>query len=397
MPETGRDPNRPSPDALLDAARREARTRGRLKVFLGAAPGVGKTYEMLMIGRARLKAGADVVVGVVETHGRAETEALLDGFAVIPRRSVPYHGTLLQEMDLDALLARRPEIALVDELAHTNAPGSRHPKRYQDVEELLDAGIDVLTTLNIQHVESLNDVVAAITRIRVRETVPDGLLDRADDIEVIDLNPDDLIQRLKDGKVYVPDHAERALSHYFSRGNLTALRELALRRTADRVDDELLSHMRANAIAGPWAAGERVLVCVNEDPRGAGLVRYAKRLADRLHAPWTALFIEGARSAAFSETQRDRIAEALRLADRLGGDAVTLPGGRRIADDILAYARSANVNHIVVGKAARSWAFELVHGSVVHDLVRRSGTIGVHVVPGEAAPGAIPARRGVAT
>jgi two-component system sensor histidine kinase KdpD len=397
MPETGRDPNRPSPDALLDAARREARTRGRLKVFLGAAPGVGKTYEMLMIGRARLKAGADVVVGVVETHGRAETEALLDGFAVIPRRSVPYHGTLLQEMDLDALLARRPEIALVDELAHTNAPGSRHPKRYQDVEELLDAGIDVLTTLNIQHVESLNDVVAAITRIRVRETVPDGVLDRADDIEVIDLNPDDLIQRLKDGKVYVPDHAERALSHYFSRGNLTALRELALRRTADRVDDELLSHMRANAIAGPWAAGERVLVCVNEDPRGAGLVRYAKRLADRLHAPWTALFIEGARSAAFSETQRDRIAEALRLADRLGGDAVTLPGGRRVADDILAYARSANVNHIVVGKAARSWAFELVHGSVVHDLVRRSGTIGVHVVPGEAAPGAIPARRGVAT
>ncbi|GJD54887.1 sensor histidine kinase [Methylobacterium dankookense] len=397
MPETGRAPNRPSPDALLDAARREARTRGRLKVFLGAAPGVGKTYEMLTIGRARLKAGADVVVGVVETHGRAETEALLDGFAVIPRRSVPYHGTVLEEMDLDALLARRPEIALVDELAHTNAPGSRHPKRYQDVEELLDAGIDVLTTLNIQHVESLNDVVAAITRIRVRETVPDGVLDRADDIEVIDLNPDDLIQRLKDGKVYVPDNAERALKHYFSRGNLTALRELALRRTADRVDDELLSHMRANAIAGPWAAGERVLVCVNEDPRSAGLVRYAKRLADRLHAPWTALSIEGARSAAFSEAQRDRIAEALRLADRLGGDAVTLPGGRRIADDILAYARSANVNHIVVGKAARSWAFELVNGSVVHDLVRRSGTIGVHVVPGEAPPAESPARRAVAT
>jgi len=282
MPETGRDPNRPSPDALLEAVRREERTRGRLKVFLGAAPGVGKTFEMLTIGRARLTAGTDVVVGVVETHGRVETEALLEGFEVITRRRVPYHGATLEEMDLDAILARRPAVALVDELAHTNAPGSRHPKRYQDVEELLDAGIDVLTTLNIQHVESLNDVVASITRIRVRETVPDSVLDRADDIEVVDLNPDDLIQRLKDGKVYVPDNAERALKHYFSRGNLTALRELALRRTADRVDDELLSHMRANAIAGPWAAGERVLVCLDDDPRAGNLVRYAKRLADRL-------------------------------------------------------------------------------------------------------------------
>ncbi|MBP31806.1 MAG: two-component sensor histidine kinase [Cupriavidus sp.] len=396
MPETTRDPTRPSPDALLEAARREERTRGRLKVFLGAAPGVGKTYEMLTIGRARLKAGIDVVIGVVETHGRAETEALLDGFETIPRRSVPYHGTVLQEMDLDALLARRPALALVDELAHTNAPGSRHPKRYQDVEELLDAGIDVLTTLNIQHVESLNDVVASITRIRVRETVPDGVLDRADDIEVVDLNPDDLIQRLKDGNVYVPTHAERALKHYFSRGNLTALRELALRRTADRVDDELLGHMRANAIAGPWAAGERVLVCVNEDPRSAGLVRYAKRLADRLHAPWTALSIEGARAATLSEAERDRIAEALRIADRLGGDAVTLPGGRRIADDVLDYARSANVNHIVVGKANRSWLFELLNGSVVHDLVRGSGAISVHVVPGEAVPDTTQPRRPVA-
>lgn len=396
MPETGRDPNRPSPDALLDAARREERGRGRLKVFLGAAPGVGKTYEMLTIGRARLKAGADVVIGVVETHGRAETEALLDGFETIPRTRVPYHGTVLEEMDLDALLARRPDLALVDELAHTNAPGSRHPKRYQDVEELLDAGIDVLTTLNIQHVESLNDVVAAITRIRVRETVPDSVLDRADDIEVVDLNPDDLIQRLKDGKVYVPANAERALNHYFSRGNLTALRELALRRTADRVDDELISHMRANAIAGPWAAGERLLVCLNEDPRGGSLVRYAKRLADRLHAPWTALVVEGARSASLTEAQRDRIADALRLADRLGGDAVTIPGGRRVAEDILAYARSANVNHIVVGKASRSWLFELLNGSVVHDLVRGSGAISVHVVPGEAMAPEAAKSRGIA-
>ncbi|GJD95689.1 sensor histidine kinase [Methylobacterium iners] len=397
MPEPQRDPGRPSPDSLLEAARREAHQRGRLKIFLGAAPGVGKTYEMLTIGRARLKAGVDVVVGVVETHGRAETEALLDGLSVIPRRRVPYHGTVLEEMDLDALLARRPALALVDELAHTNAPGSRHPKRYQDVAELLDAGIDVHTTLNIQHVESLNDVVAQITRIRVRETVPDGILDRADDIEVVDLNPDDLIQRLKDGKVYVPGNAERALRHYFSRGNLTALRELALRRTADRVDDELLSHMRANAIPGPWGAGERVLVCVSEDPRSAGLVRYAKRLADRLHAPWTALSVEGLRSAALGEAECDRIAEALRLADRLGGDAVTTPGGRRLAEDILAYARSANVNHVVVGKTTRSWWFELLNGSVVHDLVRRSGNISVHVVPGEGVPAEAGPRRAVAT
>ncbi|KQT78861.1 sensor histidine kinase KdpD [Methylobacterium sp. Leaf466] len=379
-----REPARPSPDALLAAARREEGGRGRLKIFLGAAPGVGKTYEMLTIGRARLKAGTDVVVGVVETHGRPETAALVDGFEIVPRRAVPYHAAVLEEMDLDALLARRPGLALVDELAHTNAPGSRHPKRYQDVEELLDAGIDVFTTLNIQHVESLNDVVAQITRIRVRETVPDGILDRAEDIEVVDLNPDDLIQRLRDGKVYVKGNAERALRHYFSRGNLTALRELALRRTADRVDDELLSHMRANAIAGPWGAGERVLVCVSEDPRSAGLVRHAKRLADRLHAPWTAITIEGPRSLSLDEAARDRIADTLRLADRLGGDAVTIPGGRRIADDILAHARATNVNHIILGKAERSALFELVNGSVVHDIVRRSGDISIHVIAGEA-------------
>ena len=378
------DPDRPSPDALLQAARREDGGRGRLKIFLGAAPGVGKTYEMLTVGLARLKAGTDVVVGVVETHARAETEALVEGFEVVGRRAVAYHGAVLEEMDLDALLARRPALALVDELAHTNAPGSRHPKRYQDVEELLDAGIDVYTTLNIQHVESLNDVVAQITRIRVRETVPDGILDRADDIEVVDLNPDDLIQRLRDGKVYVKGNAERALEHYFSRGNLTALRELALRRTAERVDDELLSHMRANAIAGPWGASERVLVCVSEDLRSAGLVRYAKRLADRLHAPWAAITVEGPRSRSLDEAARDRIADTLRLADRLGGDAVTIPGGRRVADDILAFARSTNVNHIILGKADRSALFELLNGSIVRDIIRRSGNISVHVITGEA-------------
>lgn len=381
-----RDPEqRPSPEALLEAARREDDHAGRLKIFVGAAPGVGKTYEMLQSAHAKRKAGIDVVVGVVETHGRVETGALLDGLEVIPRRRFDHKGQHLEEMDLDAIIARRPAIALVDELAHTNAPGSRHPKRYLDVAELLSHGIDVYTAVNIQHIESLNDVIAQITHVRVRETVPDSVFDGADAIELIDLTPDDLIQRLREGKVYVPKQAERALEHYFSPGNLTALRELALRRTAERVDEQLLTHMQANAIAGPWAAGERILVCISEDPRSAGLVRYTKRLADRLHAPWTAVSIETRRSLQLTEEQRDRLADTLRLAEALGGEALTIPGaGRRIADDLLGYARANNVTQIVTGKASRSWTFELLHGSVVHDLVRRSGNISVHVIAGDA-------------
>ena len=382
---------RPSPEALLAEARREGGRRGRLKIFLGAAPGVGKTYEMLTTARARVREGLDVVAGIVETHGRAETEALVEGLEIVARRRMDYKGGTLDEMDLDALIARHPRIALVDELAHTNAPGGRHPKRYQDVEELLAAGIDVYTTLNIQHVESLNDVVAQITRVRVRETVPDSILDLADDIEVIDIAPDDLLQRLREGKIYLPRHAERALQNFFSAGNLTALRELALRRTAQRVDDQLLNHMQAHAIAGPWAAGERVIVCISEDPRCAGLVRYAKRLADRLRAPWVALSVEGRRSLQLSDVERDRIADTLRLADRLGGEAVTVPGaGRRVADDVIAYARDNNATHIVTGKSERSKLFELLHGSVVQDLVRRSGNISVHVIAGDALADAEP-------
>jgi two-component system sensor histidine kinase KdpD len=278
---------RPSPEALLEAARREDSRIGKLRIFVGAAPGVGKTYEMLRTARDRRKDGYDVVIGVVETHGRKETQALLRGLEVIPRRRVEYRGQTLEEMDLDAILARRPQLVLVDELAHTNAHGSRHPKRYLDVEEILNHGIDVYTTVNIQHIESLNDIVAQITRVRVRETVPDAIFDRADAVELVDLTPGDLIERLKAGKVYIPKQAERALEHFFSPANLTALRELALRRTAERVDDQLLTEMRARAIPGPWAAGERILVCVTEDPRAAGLVRYAKRVADRLRAPWS--------------------------------------------------------------------------------------------------------------
>jgi two-component system sensor histidine kinase KdpD len=388
MADQRRDPDkRPSPDALLETARRENDAAGRLKIFVGAAPGVGKTYEMLQNAHAKLKAGLDVVVGAVETHGRAETEALLKGLEIIPRKRTSYKDQVLEEMDLDALIARHPQIALVDELAHTNVPGSRHPKRYLDVEELLSHGIDVYTAVNIQHIESLNDVVAQITHVRVRETVPDSVFDRAAAIELIDLTPDDLIARLKEGKVYVPKQAERALEHYFSPGNLTALRELALRRTAERVDEQLLTHMQANAIAGPWAAGERILVCLSEDPRAAGLVRTTKRLADRLHAPWTAISIETRRSLQLTEEQRDRLADTLRLAEALGGEAVTIPGvGRRIADDLIGFAQANNVTQIIIGKATRSWWFEIMRGSVVHDLVRRAGNISVNVIAGDELP-----------
>jgi two-component system sensor histidine kinase KdpD len=380
MPEERRDSDRrPRPEALLQAARQES--RGRLKIFLGAAPGVGKTYEMLQSARAKRADGVDVVVGVVETHGRRETQALLESLEVIPKRRIDYKGRVLEEMDLDAILARRPRLVLVDELAHTNVPESRHPKRYLDVEELLAAGIDVYTTVNIQHIESLNDIVAQITRVRVRETVPDSIIDRADDIEVIDITPDDLIQRLREGKVYVPDTAQRALEHYFSPGNLTALRELALRRTAQRVDEQLLTHMQSHAIAGPWAAGERILVCVDEKPGAATLVRYTRRMADRLRAPWVALHVETARSLRLSEEERDRVADTLRLAEQLGGEAVTIPG-RDPADEIVRYGEAGNVTHIVIGKSPKSRLAQALRGSVTQELIRCAGDISVHVVAG---------------
>src|SRR5271170_1501571 len=388
--------HRPSPEALLEAARREERRVGKLRIFVGAAPGVGKTYEMLQQAHARKKDGYDIVAGVVDTHFRKDTEALLQGLEVIPRRHIEYKGQLLQEMDLDAVIARHPQIVLVDELAHTNVEGSRHPKRYLDVEELMSYGIDVYTTVNIQHIESLNDIVTQITHVRVRETVPDAVFDRADAVELVDLTPDDLITRLKEGKVYVPKQAERALEHFFSPANLTALRELALRRTADRVDEQLLTEMQAHAIQGPWPAGERILVCISEDPRAAGLVRYAKRLADRLHGPWVALYVEGRRSAQLSEELRDRIADTLRLAEALGGEAITLPAGdRNIADDVIGYAQSNNMTQIVIGKSARTRWFEIVHGSVVHEMVRRSGNISVHVIAGDTVAGEPIAKKSV--
>jgi two-component system sensor histidine kinase KdpD len=384
---------RPSPDALLKQAAREE-ARGHLKIFLGAAPGVGKTYEMLTAAQARRREGVDVVIGIVETHGRAETQALTEGLDTIPRRGINYKDHVLEEMDLDGLLARRPALALVDELAHTNAPGSRHPKRYLDVEELLDAGIDVYSTLNIQHVESLNDVVAQITRIRVRETVPDSIIDRADEIEVVDLTPDDLLQRLREGKVYIAKTATRALNHYFSPGNLTALRELALRRTAQRVDAQLLDHMQAHAISGPWSAGDHVLVCVTRGGSGPALVRYGRRLAERLRAPWTALYVETARHVSYSQADRDRIADCLRLAGQLDAETVTIPGSN-VAADILAYARAHNFSHIVVGNAGPTRWWGRLRFSVAQSVIAEAGDIPVLVVgsgrePEAGAPAAPP-------
>ena len=369
---------RPSPDALLREAQQVE--QGRLKIFLGAAPGVGKTYEMLTAARAKKAEGTDVVIGVVETHGRKETEALLQGLEIVPRRIFAYKGHTLAEMDLDAILARRPSLVLVDELAHTNAPESRHPKRYMDVEELLAAGIDVYTTLNIQHVESLNDIVAGITNIRVRETVPDSIIDLAVTSSLIDLTPEDLIARLNEGKVYVPDQAERAIQHYFSPGNLTALRELALRRTAQRVDAQMVDYMRAHRIAGSWPASERVLVLVDSAQGGNTVVRRAKRMADRLRAQWTAIHVETPADARASEAERDKIAQTLRLAQRLGATAISIPGQDE-ALTVTEYAQSNYFTHIIAAKSERPRWRDFVSESLTQRLIRTAGDASVHIIP----------------
>ena len=309
---------------------------------------------------------------------------LLEGLEVVPRQRLEYKGQWLEEMDLDAISrADRSSFSSMNSRTPMS-PAAATPSAISTSRSCCDSGIDVYTTVNIQHIESLNDVVAQITGVRVRETVPDSILDRADAIELVDITPDDLIQRLREGKVYVPKQAERALEHFFSPANLTALRELALRRTAERVDEQLLMEMQARAISGPWPAGDRLLVCVSEDPRAAGLVRYTKRLADRLHAPWTALYVETKRSLQLTEEERDRVADTLRLAQALGGEQVTIPGGeRRIADDVIAFAQANNITQVIVGKSTRSRWFELLNGSVVRDLLRACGNISVHVIAGE--------------
>ncbi len=368
---------RPDPDALLRAATREG--KGRLKVFLGAAPGVGKTYEMLTDAAARRDAGLDAVIGVVETHGRRETEAKVHGFEIVPRKPVEYQGHVLGEMDIDAILQRRPGLVLVDELAHTNAPGSRHDKRYQDVEELIAAGIDVYSTLNIQHLESLNDLIASFTKVRVRETLPDRVIEHAE-IEIVDIPPDELIERLREGKVYVPDEASRALGHFFSKSNLSALRELALRRAAQAVDAQMLDYMRANAVGGVWAVNDRLVVAISEQPGAPELVRASKRLADALRSPWTAVHIETPRSRALGNSENTQLAETMHLAAQLGAHVATVPA-ETVLDGLKRFAVEARATQLIVGKSMRSRWFELRHGSIVDQLVRQTPGLAVHVLP----------------
>ena len=372
---------RPDPDALLAEVKRAA--RGRLKIFLGAAPGVGKTYAMLESAHERRRESIDVVIGVIETHGRAETEVLVHGLDSVPQRTVEYRGKIFQEMDLEAIIARRPKLVLVDELAHTNVPGGAHLKRYQDVEDLLHAGIDVYSTLNIQHIESLNDVVERITTVRVRETLPDSVLATADEIELIDLPPQDLIARMAEGKVYVPEQARRAAHHFFSLGNLTALREMALRHAAERVDAQMVHYMRAHAISGPWPTRDRIIVCIGDDVAGLRLVRATKRMAERRQAPWVAVYVETARHASLPEAEMDRIAQALRLAVQLGGETVTLQG-EDVAAELLTYAREHNCTQLVVGRPRRRGWRRTFHGQSVTDrIVAKTGAFDVLLVGAE--------------
>jgi two-component system sensor histidine kinase KdpD len=379
------DSSRPDPDQLLARVQADetAASRGKLKIFLGYAAGVGKTYAMLEAAHQRLGEGVDVVVGYIETHHRAETEQLVSGLELIPRRAVEYHGVSLPEMDVDAILGRRPALALVDEFAHTNAPGSRHPKRYQDVEELLAAGIDVYTTLNIQHLESLNDVVAQVTGVIVRETVPDRAIDLATEIEVIDLPPDELLVRLREGKVYLPEQASRAIEKFFRKGNLTALREMALRRAAERVDDQMRAYMRSRAIDRVWAASERIIVCVSPSGLGERLVRSARRLADELNAEWMAVYVETPGHLTLPQEKREQVARTLRLAEELGARTRVIPASgtvQSIAQTIMEYARKHNVTKIVAGKPVRPRWFDLLRGSLVDELIYRSGDIDIYVI-----------------
>ncbi|MBV0912501.1 sensor histidine kinase [Anianabacter salinae] len=368
---------RPSPDALLREAQREG--RGTLKIFLGAAPGVGKTYEMLLEGAEKLEAGADVVIGIVESHGRSDTEALISPLPVIPRKPIDYKGQVLTEMDLDAVLERHPEIVLVDELAHTNAPGSRHPKRWQDIEELLVAGIDVMTTVNIQHVESLNDVVGSFTHVRVRETVPDKVFENAE-IELIDLPPEDLIERLAAGKVYVPDQARHALDHFFSKGNLLALRELALRHAAQYVDARIQEHQSASGKDGGFGGGQRILVAVSETAGGEQVVRAAKRLADALKAPITALYVETPAAGRMSPSEKKQLAQNLSLASSLGATLQSVPA-TSAQEAILAQCKEVRATQLVLGKSRGRGRWFDRRDRIVRDILDRTTGVVIHVIP----------------
>src|ERR1700738_5241911 len=371
---------RPNPDEILAQMKREETesTRGKLKIFFGMSPGVGKTYAMLQAARQKQAEGCEVVVGIVETHGRKETEALLEGMPIMPRTQIEYRGTKLEEMDLDAILTWHPGLAVVDELAHTNAPGSRHPKRYQDVLELLDAGISVYTTLNVQHVASRSDVVRQISGISVHETVPDTVLDLADEIILVDLTPEQLRARLAEGKVYLGERAEWAARNFFRESNLTALREMALRLVAEHVDRDLREIMSEQKIAGPWKSGDRLLVAVSASPYSERLIRYTRRLAASMEAAWIVANIE--RPRALSQQEQARLTRYLALARQLGAEVISTPG-TDVAEALLRIAHQHNVTQIVIGKPlGTSWLY-FWRRDPLRWLMRHSGNIDIHMIP----------------
>jgi two-component system sensor histidine kinase KdpD len=368
---------RPSPDALLELAAKDK--RGKLKIFIGAAPGVGKTYAMLA-GAQRLKGeGKDVVVGVVETHGRAETAALLAGLEVLPRKTITYRGHALLEFDLDGALARKPQLIIVDELAHTNAPECRHPKRYQDVDELLDAGINVWTALNIQHIESLSDVVATITGIKIRELVPDTVVEEAADVVMVDITPDELIQRLKEGKVYLPDNARRAADNFLQAGNLTALRELALRRTAERVDDQMVDYLRQHAIEGPWPTADRIMVCVGGDDLSERVVRQTARIAGALNATWVAVHAARPAEGTLDAEKMKRVDSNLELAARLGGEVSRLTA-KDLPTEVLRFAAQENITQIIMGRSAPGFLKRFLGQSLSDEIMHQARGVSVHII-----------------
>lgn len=391
---------RPTPEQMLARLRSEepqkaaSRQRGHLKIFFGYAAGVGKTFTMLEMARAQKNQGVDVLVGLVETHRRAETEALLEGLEILPRKAIEYRNVILNEFDLDATLKRKPSLCIMDELAHTNCPGARHAKRWQDVNELLDAGIDVYSTINVQHIESLNDVVAQISGIRVAETVPDHVFDQADEVELVDLPPDELLDRFEQGKVYIPEQAVQAMQNFFRKPNLIALREIALRKTADRVNIDVQTARLGQTNSRTWPTRERLLVCVGPSPTSAKVIRSARRLAFSLNAEWIAVAVEQTASRKTTEEDRKRLSKNLQLAASLGADTAVL-SGENVAEEILKYATGRNVTKIVIGKTEQQRRFGGLQRSVVDEILAGSGDIDVYVVRGfgDLTPASLPSGR----
>jgi two-component system sensor histidine kinase KdpD len=378
------DDGRPNPDELLSRIKEETKkeSKGKLKIFFGYAAGVGKTYAMLQEARKRKEEGTDVVIALAETHGRKETEALLGGLEQIPRKKVKHENVVLAEMDIDAVLARKPQLAIVDELAHTNAPGSRHPKRYQDVEELLYAGIDVYTTLNIQHIESINHIIAQITRVYVKETVPDSIFDVASEIKVVDISPPELIQRFKEGKVYIPEQAIVAMKNFFTTGNLIALREMTLRKAAERVDDQMRDFMKLQSIPGPWPVSERLLICISSNiVLAERLIRTGRRLADQLKAEWEVIHVEMPVYSRYTRKKKENIIQALDFAESLGAKTVTV-FGISVAEEIMRYANKNNITKIIIGRPIKPRWRELLFSMflITEEVVRNSGDIDVYVI-----------------